>query len=166
MRISALLAASLATLGFVQIAGADATANLNVSATVASSCTITGGTLAFGTYNTVSGAAVDSTAALHVACTSGTETTVMLGQGANAAGGSTTSAPARQMSDGTGNLLGYALFSDSARSTVWGDTTLTGNPYTALTSGSATQTVYGRVIANQDVPAGAYTDTVLATIAF
>jgi spore coat protein U-like protein len=166
MRMSALIAASLATLGFVQIAGADATDNLGVSATVASGCTITGSLLAFGTYDTVSGSAVDSTALVRVACTSGTETAVMLGEGANASIGSTPAAPDRRMNDGSGNLLSYSLFQNSQRSAVWGDTLGTGKPYFATSSAETNQTVYGRIAASQDVPAGDYTDTVLATIAF
>ena len=167
MRTTALLAATLATFGFSQLAGADATANLAVSASVANGCTITAAnTLGFGAYNTVSGAAVNSSAAIQVACTTGTETTITLGEGAHADALSSGDAPLRQMIDGDGNLLAYTLFSDAQRSVVWGNTVGTGLGYVALTSAGADQTVFGRITANQDVPAGMYTDSVLATIAF
>ena len=165
-RSSALLAASLSTFGFAQLAAADATDNLDVSATVVSSCTITGGNLSFGTYDTVSGAMVDSSALVTVACTTGTDTTVTLGEGAHAGGGSTAAIPMRRMNDGGANFLSYSLFSDAQRTTVWGNTVGSGLVYQAASSAPSQLTVYGRIAANQDVPAGSYTDTVLATIAF
>lgn len=167
MRTSALLAAALATFGFAQLAGADASANLAVSASVANGCTITAAnTLGFGAYNTVSGAAVNSSAAIQVACTTGTETTITLGEGAHADALSSADVPLRQMIDGSGHLLAYSLFSDTQRLVVWGNTLDTGLPYVALSSAGADQTVFGRITANQDVPAGTYTDSVVATIAF
>ncbi|MBA3451670.1 MAG: spore coat protein U domain-containing protein [Deltaproteobacteria bacterium] len=165
MRISALLAASLTTFGFASLAIADDSDSLVMSATVAESCTITGNTLAFGTYDTVSGAAVNNFAALSVACTSGTETAITLGEGNSAELTSAPEAPLRRMTDGT-NFLSYQLYTDTNRTAVWGGTAATGKPYVAASSASSEQTVYGRIAANQDVPAGAYGDTVLATILF
>ena len=166
MRMSVLLAAALSTFSFVQFAAADASDNLDVSATVAASCTITGGNLSFGTYNTVSGAQVDSTAILTVACTSGTDTTLTLGEGTHPDGASTPDLPARRMNDGGANFLSYSLFSDAQRTTVWGNSPGSARGYLALSSAQANLSVFGRITASQDVPAGTYTDTVLATIAF
>ncbi len=163
---SAVIAVLVSTVGFVQVAAADAGDNLSVTASVASTCTITGNTLAFGAYNTVSGAAVNGSATIAVACTTGTDTFITLDQGAHAAGGSSADAPLRRMSDGGANFLAYSLFSDSNRSIVWGGTSNTSADYLATSSAPANMTVYGRIAASQDVPAGSYTDTVLATIAF
>ena len=165
--ISSLLAASLVTIGFASVAAAGTAGdNLTVTASVSSGCTITGNTLAFGAYDTVSGAQVDNAASIAVACTTGTDSTVTLDQGSNAGGGSTDAAPIRRMTDGSSNFLGYALFSDSLRTTVWGNTPLTGKGYLAASSAPTNLTVSGRIAANQDVPAGSYTDTVIATITF
>jgi spore coat protein U-like protein len=38
--------------------------------------------------------------------------------------------------------------------------------YTAVSKAASSLTVYGRVAAGQDVPAGSYSDTVIATITF
>jgi spore coat protein U-like protein len=164
--MSALLAASLSTLAFTHLASADATDNLDVSATVASSCTIAGGTLSFGTYNTVSGAQVDGSALITVACTTGTDTTVTLGEGTHAGGASSAAAPDRRMNDGGTNFLSYSLFSNTQRTTIWGNTVGSGLDYQAVTSAPSQLSVFGRIAATQDVPAGSYTDTVVATIAF
>lgn len=142
-----------------------ATANLNVSATVASTCSITAGSLAFGTYDTIGGAQLDGTATVTVACTKGAIATITLGQGQNAGAGSTDAVPVRRMVSGL-NFLNYSLFSDATRLVTWGNTALTGKAYTAASSASTALTVYGRIPSSQDVPAGSFTDVVVATISF
>lgn len=142
-----------------------ATSNLNVSASVTSTCSISAGALAFGAYNPITGTQVDGTATVTVQCTKGTAAVVTLGQGQNAGTGSTDIVPVRQMASGL-NRLGYALYSDTNRTVTWGNTAPTGQAYVAAASTSTNLTVYGRITANQDVPAGAFTDVVVATITF
>lgn len=141
------------------------TSNMSVSATVAANCSISAGALSFGTYDTVSAAAVDGTATISTTCTSGSAATVTLGQGLNAATTSTDAAPLRQMKAGT-DVMAYQLYSESGRTTVWGNTTATGKATTG-TGSNVDVTVYGRITAGQNtLPAGSYTDTVVATITF
>lgn len=69
------------------------------------------------------------------------------------------------MSDGASHFLSYALYQDTGRTTVWGNTGGTG----VANTGTGTQnalTVYGAVAAGQAVPAGSYSDTVVATVTF
>jgi spore coat protein U-like protein len=143
---------------------ATATANLGVSATVTNNCTISTTALAFGSYDPVAAHAatdLDGTGAVSVACTKGTTATVGLGLGSNASGS------ARRMSDGSGNFLTYELYQDSGHSTVWG---AAGagllSPAAAPSKTARSFTVYGRVVSNQDVTAGSYSDTVVATVNF
>lgn len=142
-----------------------ATSNLNVTATVSATCSINAGSLAFGTYNTISGAQVDGTTTVSVACTKGATATITLGQGQNPGTGSTDVVPIRRMISGI-NFLSYALYSDSTRLVTWGNTVATGQGYTAASSATTQLTVYGRIAASQDVPAGSFSDVVLATITF
>ena len=79
--------------------------------------------------------------------------------------GSTDAAPLRRLANGT-DMLSYALFQDSGRSTVWGNTGGTGAGYTASSAAPTDVTVYGRIAASQSVPAASYSDTVVATITF
>ena len=70
------------------------------------------------------------------------------------------------MSDGltTPHYLNYQLYSDSARGTVWDNVT-----GTTLTGSGIAQglTVYGRLPGGQlSAPAGAYSDTITATVSF
>lgn len=145
-----------------------ATSNLAVTASVTANCTITTSPVAFGAYDPVSAnasAALNGTGTLNVTCTSGASTTITLGQGSNADTGSTDAAPARRMKDGGTDFLSYSLYQDAGRSTVWGNTGGTG----VANTGTGTQvavTVYGAVAAGQNVPAGSYSDTVVATVTF
>lgn len=156
----------VALLGSVSAAFAGtSTSNLTVSATVSSTCSISAGSLAFGSYDPVAGAQVDGSATVSVNCTKGASTKITLGQGTHAAAGSTDATPVRRMSDGT-NFLSYALFSDASRTSVWANTAGTGVSYNAASSSTQQLTVYGRITASQDIPAGSYGDVVVATITF
>jgi len=144
------------------------TANLAVSASVSASCSISTAPVAFGAYDPVvtnATAPLNGTGTVNVTCTSGASTTVTLGQGSNADTGSTDTAPARRMSDGSSHFLTYSLYSNTGRTTVWGNTAGTGQASTG-TGSQVALTVYGAVDAGQSVPTGSYSDTVVATVTF
>ena len=146
-----------------------ATANLNVSATVTANCVLSASPLAFGSYDGVSANAtrdLDGVGFVSVTCTNGSAATITLGQGANpyTGDGSTDAAPQRRMNSGS-YFLSYALYQDAARTTVWGNTAETGVSSTG-TGSSNEISVFGRMVANQSVPAGSYLDTVVATVTF
>lgn len=145
-------------------AAATATANLGVSATVTNNCTISTTALAFGSYDpVVTNAAtnLDGTGLVSVACTKGTTATVGLNLGTNASGS------IRRMGDGAGGFLTYELYQDASHVTVWGNA---GggllSPAAAPSKAARNFTVYGQVVSNQDVAAGSYSDTVVATVNF
>ena len=165
MKRTAALAALLGiTMLAPAVSGADETASLAVSATVTNNCTISTAPLAFSAYDPVVANAsnnLDGTGHVSVACTKGASPTIGLGNGSGASGS------VRRMSDGAGNFLSYDLYQDSGRSLSWangGSNLLT---TTAATSKAARDfTVYGRIAGNQDVPAGSYADTIVATVNF
>lgn len=142
---------------------ADATSNLGVSASVANACSISTTPVAFGAYDSVLKAEVNQTGTVTVTCTLGAGTTVKLDQGTGSlTPTSTLAVPLRRMTS-TPNFLPYTLSIDAGQVTVWEG--LTGVVHTG--TGTATVlTVYGRIAAGQNVPAGAYTDTVVATVTF
>ena len=147
-----------------------ATGSMNVTATVVADCVVNSvGAMAFpanlGIPFTISGVNATASAAINYTCTnSGVAPTIRLGQGANAAGGSTDAAPLRRMKDAGTNYISYALFSDSGHTLPWNNTTLTGIAGTA--NGIAQiVTAYG-VATAANVPAGAYTDTVVVSVDF
>ncbi len=136
---------------------------LNVSATVTSNCTVSSSALAFGNVDPLSGSDVDSSGGITVTCTNGTAWSAAAGVG----GGTGASFADRFMNSG-GNLLAYNLYTDAARSSVWGDGT--GSTATISDTGSGVAqavTVYGRVASGQaTVPPGAYADTVSVTVTY
>ena len=148
----------------VPAAAATATANLSVTATVTNNCTIATAAVAFGAYDPVvthASAHLESTGTVTVTCTRGATATVALSLGSNAVGA------VRHLKDASGNVLAYELFQDAGRTAVWGDTPSGLLPIGAAPSKAPRDfTVYGRVPAGQDVPAGNYTDTVVATVNF
>jgi spore coat protein U-like protein len=141
-----------------------ASASLNVSASVASNCTISTSALAFGVYDPLVANAstnLDGTGTITIACTKGATSTIALNLGSNASGSS------RRMTDGASNYLTYEMYQDSARLTVWGSSgTAQFTPPAAPSKTARNFTVYGRIPGSQDIPAGNYADTVTATVNF
>lgn len=136
-----------------------------VTATVISACTVSGTTLNFG--NSIDPLAtatpLDSSSTLSVQCTNTTPYTVSLNAGSNAGGASNFGS--RTMKAGS-HTLGYQLYLDSGRSTVWGDGT--GSSTVAGTGTGSTQslTIYGRLPSLAGVVPGSYTDTVTVTVSY
>jgi spore coat protein U-like protein len=68
---------------------------------------------------------------------------------------------------GGASTLDYALYQETGRTTNWGNTPGTDTPAATIAPVLATTlTVYGRVASGQNVAAGAYTDTVTATVTY
>lgn len=136
-----------------------------VTATISSSCTVSGGALAFGAIDPLAAATpVDATSTLTVTCTNTTPYAVALNAGQNAGGASNFTA--RTMKSGS-NTLGYQLYLDTGRSTVWGDGTSSSSTKTGTGTGSAQSlTIYGRIPTLTGVVPGSYTDTVTVTVSY
>jgi spore coat protein U-like protein len=163
-RAAALAAVVGAVVAAAPAAAQTATAPLAVSATVTANCTASTTAVAFGNVDVTSGAAVNGTGGLAVVCTSGTSWSAS----ANAGTGTGASLASRKMANGA-NLLNYVLYTDSARTSVWGDgvggtTTL----FSGVGSGAEqANTIYASVPTGQtSLPAGSYADTVTVTVTY
>ena len=138
------------------------TTNLNISATVTDNCSISTADLAFGAYDPIvtnASSPKDSTGTVSITCTTGAVTNVGLDTGANASGGT------RRMKAGS-SYITYEIYQDVGRTTVWGTGANKNDTGTAPNFNPRSFTAYGRITAGQDVPAGSYTDTVVATVNF
>jgi len=122
------------------------TATLAVSATIASSCTISTTTLSFGAY--ASGAATNGTATITATCTNGTGYTILF----NEASDGTTAGTYRIYSGGT-TSASSSLFLEASFGATSGFTLPITNSLNAITgngNGSAqTITLYGNIASNQ-----------------
>jgi spore coat protein U-like protein len=131
----------------------------------AQACTVSMTNVAFGTVNVLAGTAVDATATVTVTCSGGTGAgqRVCVSIGCGSACDSTS----RQMSGPSSSTARYDLYSNSARTTLWGswqtgyDTA--GVQMNVNRNSSANQTVYARFLASQQTDlAGSYTATLSA----
>jgi len=182
------LTAAAAMIGCLCLAGPSqagtATANINVTASVAQKCKISATDVAFGAYDPVvtnlsTALNAPSPGTLVVTCTRNSSgITLALNFGSNSTGGTT-----RNMKETAGSLmlLAYQLYQPSATtpsaacsypgSTIWGDGTngslLTPTGLAGWGNASAkTFNVCGTVPANQDVEPGSYADVITATVNF
>jgi spore coat protein U-like protein len=141
-----------------------ATSDLDVSATVTSNCTVSTTPIAFGDVDVTAGTDVDATGGISVTCTNGTAWAAS----ADAGQGTGASLTTRKMANGS-DLLNYVLYTDSSRTTVWGDGA-GGSTATISDTGTGTaqdSTIYGRGPSGQtSVPAGSYADTVTVTVTY
>lgn len=149
---------------------ATATATMTNTVTITNNCSIStlGFTTTYDPVVTNAGTNQDATASVTTTCTVGADPVITLGQGANANTGSTDTVPLRRLSSGGGTptYLNYSLFSDSGRTTTWGNTAGT-SPSAVTATGAATPiTIYARVPSGQSGKAATYTDTVVATVTF
>lgn len=135
-----------------------------VQVSVGAACTVGASGFAFPAY---SGIGVDSTSTIDVTCAQNLAYQITLNGGNNF---NATSGKRRMGASGT--FLDYQLYQQNGFQTVWGDTGFqgtvpNGTPKAGTGTGAAQQhTVFGHLYANQVVPAGTYSDTVLVTVNF
>ena len=166
-----LLAVALLALAAAPALAGSANNNLTVQSTVIANCTVTAATLSFGNYDPLvanAAADLDASQALSIRCNKGTAaTSIDMDSGLNFSG-------TRRMRIGaTANFLGYEIYKDAGRTSLWGTGAVNGvvpdastSKNSDLTVGGGALTAYGRVPQNQDANVGAYSDTVKVTINF
>lgn len=141
----------------------------------AATCSVANATLAFGSYNPVSGSPNMASTSITVTCSA------LLGLGATAtvpytiliSTGSSGDVTNRTMTGGAPTLP-YNIYTSASYTTVWDNTTgvsgsvmLTGPlGLPVLVSGSDTKTAFGRILASQPVQTGSYADTLTITVSY
>lgn len=154
---TALIAAGLT---FSTAQAATVSDTMPVTITIENACEISTAptTLDFGTHGVLS-ANVDSTSTISVTCTTAAAYNIGLN------GGTSGVVNARTMLNGT-DSVGYQLYQEATRTSVWGDTVGTD---TLASTGTGTEqqfTVFGRVPAQSTPPAATYNDTVTVTVTY
>lgn len=122
----------------------------------AASCIVDPQSVAFGSYDPLDAAPLDSVGTIRVSCDSSASFSVALRGG----GGSIDD---RRMTSGA-DALHYNLYSNAARTALWGDGNGAGD--VSATGATVDLDVYGRIPARQNVPAGTYVDSVTVTVTF
>jgi len=137
-------------------------------ALAAPACSVASSGLQFPGYNRFNPVPTDITGNITVSCT---------GQPGEAVGysvqlnrGNSSSYTTRSLRFGNATLQ-YNLYTSAALSNVWGDGTsgsapVQGSLLINQTNAVARHPVYGRIFANQNVPAGSYADSITITLSF
>lgn len=167
-RLSAALTSLFLSAGIASAATTTPGTTMNVSATVNAYCAInSAGAIGFTSFNPTATAADQSASStISVNCTNTTpfDIGLSLGSGTNAS-----LSTGRVMMNNTNTLI-YQLYSDSAMSSVWGDTVntntvrLTGAGFGTGTAKTAT--VYAKIPYQPNAVPAAYTDTITVTVTY
>lgn len=137
---------------------ADETDTFDVTATVASACSVSATDLAFGTYDSVLG--TNGTSSITSNCTLATSYTLALDFGGAA------DVNSRVMDGPNSETLSYQLTQDVAGLIPWG-TVADGDEVSLVGTGlDVVTTVFGQIASGQNVEAGSYTDTITVTLTF
>jgi len=146
---------------------ATSTGQLSVDATVAASCSVANTTLSFGSIDPLVLATADADAQADISVTCSNTTTYNVGLDAGLTTAATVTTRQMDIAGAGTDKLNYSLYSDSGRSTNWGETVPT-DTVGGTGSGSAiVHTVYGRIPSGQNnAPVGTYNDTVTITITY
>jgi spore coat protein U-like protein len=137
------------------------TTTFNTTASVAAQCNVSAANLAFGAVNPLS-SQVDATTNLTVNCTKNSSYTVGLD-----AGTTTGATIAQRLMANGANTMQYNLYTDSARSSIWGNSAGSWVSGTGAGLGTAqTRTVYGRVASGQtNLAVGNYQESTITVTA-
>jgi len=140
---------------------ATATSSFTVSITIAATCTVnSASTLNFGNQGILS-TNVDQTSTIQVTCTNTTPYNI----GLDAGTGSGATVTTRKLTSG-GATVNYTLYSNSGRTTVWGNT-VGADTVTGTGNGTGQNyTVYGRVPPQTTPAPGSYSDTITVTVTY
>lgn len=141
------------------------TATFLVSLTIAANCTIAANPLAFGSQGVLA-TAVNQQTTLAVTCTNTTPYNIGLDAGTVTGSTVATRLLAGTATGNTGTTVGFQLYQDAGRTTIWGNTQST-NTVAGTGSGAAqTLTVYGQVAPQNTPRPDTYQSTVTATVFF
>ena len=159
--------------GAIRSAAALALLAAHAPAQATVTCNGANASLNLGIYGSLNATPVDSSGSFVVSCRRtpggpGNSATITVSIGPSATSGSVAT---RQAGSGA-NRLNYNLYTTAARATVWGQTP----PTDTVTQGTGvipqnatvpvTFTIFGRIDALQDVPAGAYADQLVVPVTF
>ena len=131
-----------------------------VQARVEAVCSIIAANLDFGTYTAQGSVPVLGTTLLRATCSPNQNYQIGLNEGTSP--GATVNQ--RKMMSGVTYTLNYQLYSDSARSVIWGNTQNTDTVTGVGTGLAQDHTVYGTIPPAQQVPAEEYADTITVRI--
>ncbi len=133
-------------------------------------CSVSANSVSFGSYTYTSPSPTDTTGNVRVSCSLGGFVSLFISYEIAFSTGNSGSYSPRTLAFG-GNNLPYNLYTNAARNNVWGDgtggtSTISDGYLLGLFTVVRDYTVYGRIPAAQNTPAGSYADTIIVTITY
>jgi len=132
-----------------------------------SQCTMNATSVSFGNYDTFSSAPLDAVGTITVNCSGNVRRANVTLSVSSTSG---TFNPRRMRRSAGSDLLDYNVYTDAARTTIFGDGTggtsqiQPRRPPGPRVRWNTSITMYGRIPPGQDVSVGAYSDTLTATV--
>lgn len=162
-------AAIFAVAGFATVAGATTqSAQFHVKIAITNTCdvtSLTAGDMDFGSH-TYLDSNINSTSTIQIKCTNGNNFHIGLDSGINAATPGDIATRRMKSTTTPTAFVSYQLYTDSAHSTPWGNTSTDGWVAASGTGSLQNFTVYGQATPTSSAVAGSYDDTVTATVTF
>lgn len=133
---------------------------------VLESCDVSATALPFGVYNPASASPTDGIGTLTVSCSA--TLGVLMSWTISLSPGSSASYAPRRLTSGAATL-NYNIYTNTGRTTVWGDgsgvtATVADSQFVSVGTTTRQYTMYGRIPSFQDAQAGSYTDAIVVTI--
>lgn len=130
----------------------------------AATCNVNTTAVSFGSYDVFSITPTDSTGTITILCDASINVLTDIGQSPNSGGFN----PRKMKHTSLADLLSYNLFTDTARTVIWGNGTGGTSAVTqkATKNKSLNLTVYGRMPQGQDISGGLYGETLTVTITY
>ncbi|HEY9816722.1 MAG TPA: spore coat U domain-containing protein [Candidatus Obscuribacterales bacterium] len=134
------------------------------------SCSVSASGVAFGNYLYTAASPTDSTGNVQVSCSLLDLVSVLVSYEIILSEGNSGAYTPRQLTSGA-NVLSYNLYTDPAYTLIWGDagsgtTTVSDGYLLGLLTVVRDYSVYGRLPASQNTPAGSYSDTIIVTVSY
>ncbi len=163
MRKIVLGMAAVAAFASTPALAASASNTMPVVVNVINSCTVSATAMDFGTLTGVGGVNVDTSSTVSLTCTQGAAYDVSMNFGVNNVSGQRNLVNSL---DAT-KKIPYNIYTNSARSAAWGQTSGTDTVKGTAGAAAISLTAYGRIPSSAtSVPAGDYNDTVTVTVNF
>jgi spore coat protein U-like protein len=143
---------------------------MSLQAHAAGSCSVSASGVSFGSYTYTNPSPTDTTGNIEVSCSLIGLISLFISYDIVFSTGSSGSYSPRTLTFGANDLT-YNLYTDPARTSLWGDggastNTVSDGYLLGLLTVVRDYTVYGRLPAAQNKPAGSYTDTIIVTVTY
>lgn len=164
LKISALVMAL--SFGSSAFAATNITTNMQANATVSSSCLLSASNIAFGSFTpTATATNLTANGTISATCSNGVSYQLAIDAGLTGTIAARKMAPTGTVA-GNSDTLSYNLYTDLAKTTIFGNGTSGSKVTVTGNGGSQSTTVYGNILTNQYITPDNYVDTLTVSMTY